>query len=78
MPNKQDVQRVSVVLQLSLQQTARYPRLALPVSCPKMGQSIPGSQQHGLFLACSQPVHLQPAGTCNQSGAVGQADMGLL
>lgn len=66
------------MLQLSLQQTAGYPRFALPVSCPKMGQSIPGSQQHSLFLACSQPIHLQPAGTCRQSGAAGQADVGLL
>lgn len=63
------------MLQLSLQQTAGYPRFALPVSCLKMGQSIPGSQQHSLFLACSQPIHLQP---CRQSGAAGQADVGLL
>lgn len=66
------------MLQLCLQQTDRYPRFALPVSCPQMGQSIPGSQQLHLFLACSQPIHLQPAGTCKQSGAAGQPDVGWL
>lgn len=69
---------MSVKLQLNLQQTDSYPRFVLPVSCPKAGQSIPGSQQLRLLLACSQPIHLQPAGTCSQSGAAGQADVGLL
>lgn len=50
------------MLQLCLQQTDRYPRFALPVSCPQMGQSIP---------ALSNSIYSWPAPSlsiCNQLG----------
>lgn len=61
------------MLQLSLQQTDRYPRFALPVSCPKVGQSISGSKQ--LSIAGLLPAYpsatswdMQPERGCGAGG----------